>query len=395
MLERPESIRTDLTNAFAHNTVAVRLPTIARETAQLNPDYPAEIADRLEALAHELESDAPIPAIADPGWQPLIEAHRGETWLHTQWFFAETYFYRLLIDAVHWYETRRDPFAPKKVEEIAGDAMRNALFVAFEMTPVSLEDQIADRMLRSVWGNRIDLSFSASLRHGMHGAEDDLIADERAAAIEHLKRHRGGEVHLIADNTGTELAMDWLLIDTLLDSEEGGESFADRITLHVKEHPTFVSDATRDDALTLLAELGGRGSIARGFGTNASAAAERLQAALLDDRLNVREDGYWNSGILMIDAPERIRRMFEDASLVITKGDANYRRFSLDVFWDAALPFQQMTSYFPAPLLAMRTLKSDTLAGLQPGQAEALDEADPLWRVNGRRAVAQFGGRIG
>jgi hypothetical protein len=34
-------------------------------------------------------------------------------------------------------------------------------------------------------------------------------------------------------------------------------------------------------------------------------------------------------------------------------------------------------------------MKSDPVVGLSPGQAEALDNEDPLWRVNGKRGIVQ------
>ena len=46
--------------------------------------------------------------------------------------------------------------------------------------------------------------------------------------------------------------------------------------------------------------------------------------------------------------------------------------------------------YFPAPLLALRSLKSDPIVGLRPDQAETLDGLDPKWRSNGKRGVIQF-----
>src|SRR5690606_30208351 len=107
-----------LSNAFAHNTIRVRLPAIVRETALLNLDYSADILDALERLALDMERDAPIPTIADPLWQEAINAHKDNTWQSSEWFYAETYCYRLLLDAVRWHETRRDPFAPKKIEQI-------------------------------------------------------------------------------------------------------------------------------------------------------------------------------------------------------------------------------------------------------------------------------------
>jgi hypothetical protein len=53
-----------------------------------------------------------------------------------------------------------------------------------------------------------------------------------------------------------------------------------------------------------------------------------------------------------------------------------------------------VTAYFPAPLLALRTLKSDTIVGLPVGVAARLDRDDARWRVNGQRGVASLGGTL-
>src|SRR5262249_38606691 len=119
----------------------------------------------------------------------------------------------------------------------------------------------------------------------------------------------------------------------------------------------------------------------------------RLQTALLDGRLLVEPDIYWNSARFMWEMPPRFELFFAHAALVIFKGDANYRRIVGDAKWPPETPFAQVVEYFPAPLLALRTLKSNAIVGLAAGQAEKLDQIDGDWRVNGRRGVAQFAGK--
>jgi hypothetical protein len=80
---------------------------------------------------------------------------------------------------------------------------------------------------------------------------------------------------------------------------------------------------------------------------------------------------------------------FAGARLVLLKGDANYRRLSEDRLWSPETSLAEITGYFPAPLLALRTCKSDSILGLPSGMAEQLDALDDKWRVNGRRGVIQ------
>jgi uncharacterized protein with ATP-grasp and redox domains len=381
---RPRPIRTDSSDAFAHDTMQRRVPNIIRETQRLNQDYPDAIQEALERLLRNIENNAPIPGIYDPIWATLYARHAGETWLDTEWFFAETYFYRLLIEAARWQKTGRDPFAPQKLAEIKGDAIRQALDRALAAPG---EERLADVLLHALWGNRVDLSYAVAAAHGSAGEIDDLLVDERHAAADYLLSREPGEVHVVLDNAGTELAMDFVLTDALLDG------IAERVILHVKRHPTFVSDATYDDVLILLAEMTGRGDFTKGFGDAGKEVGTRLQSALLDGRLLVEPDIFWNSGWFLWEMPPRFESFFARAALVVVKGDANYRRLVGDARWAPETPFTQVTEYFPAPLLALRSLKSNPIVGLSPGLAERLDREDALWRVNGRRGVAQFAGR--
>lgn len=381
---RPAPIRTDGSDAFAHDTMKRRVPNIIRETQELNPDYPDDIQEALDALHRDIQGDAPIPPIDDPVWAALLARHAGETWLNTEWFFAEVYFYRLLIEAVQWEQTGRDPFAPKKIAEIRSATLRQTLEAALAETG---DERLYELLGHAVWGNRVDLSYAVAATHGSRGGEGDLLVDDRVVVVEHLLNRNPGEVHVILDNAGTELALDLVLVDALLDG------FADRVILHAKRHPTFVSDATFDDVLIFIAEMTGRGDLTRGYGDAGKEVGTRLQYALLDGRLLVEPDIFWNSAWFMWEMPPRFTDFFSSAALVISKGDANYRRIVGDARWQPETRFADVVQYFSAPLLTMRALKSNPIVGLPTGTAGRLDAEDVDWRTNGKRGIAQFAAR--
>jgi hypothetical protein len=118
--------------------------------------------------------------------------------------------------------------------------------------------------------------------------------------------------------------------------------------------------------------------------------AWRLLDAGYKQFLRVTAHPFWNLGAFLRDMPDDYVRQFAGAALVIFKGDLNYRRISGDVRWDLTAPFADMTRFFPAPLAALRTLKSETLSALPVGMAENFAAADPDWLINGRRGVIQF-----
>ena len=386
----PGRIRTDETNPFAHHTMRVRVPAILRNVLARNPDYAADIARAVEALALRLESDGALPPLggAAPGAEAAREAlarRAGERWLHTDWFFAETYAYRQLIERVRFWETLRDPFFAIKAEEYASPAHASA----FEHTLAlggPRDERLHALFGAALFGNRIDLSFQASLERGLEAAHDDLLVDDRSAAVR-LMLDGSGPLHLIVDNAGTELTLDLVLADFAL------HELGVPVVLHLKEHPTFVSDATVTDVRRFLGLHGE--PFVKALSSDARTCTGRLAEALGGGRLELAPHAFWNGPESLWALPAELAARFAGARLVVLKGDANYRRAVGDALWPAETPFVHVTAAFPAPLLALRTNKSDPIVGLAPGRAQALDGVDVGWRVNGKRGVACLGGKVG
>ena len=377
----PPMIRTDENNIFARRSIQERLPATIRKTRDLNPDYSDAIRADLNSLAISMESDDTIPALKLPTpdadvWSPAWITHQSHTWLHTDWWFAETYAYRLIIEAVRWWETGRDPFRPIKAEELDGVMLWTILDQALNVEGTD-EQRLQALLHMDLWGNRIDLSYEPSLAQGLTVHDDHLLVDDSAAVVTQLMTG-SGPVHLIADNFGSELAVDLALIDTLL------ATVTESVILHLKLHPTFVSDALPADVRWLIGAM-----ITRERNAAVHALGSRLQAALDDGRLRLAPDFYWNSSRLLWDLPRRLSQAFTGAKLVIIKGDANYRRMAGDAVWPVAIPFTEGINYFPAPLVALRTIKADSLLGVSANTVYRLDANEPNWRVSGKYGLIQ------
>lgn len=396
----PGPIWTNDSNAFAHDTMQRRVPATIRNVIDRNPDYHRDIVNDLRTLedAITVGGHVAVPNWEAPDrdhWQAAVDGRGIPSWLDTDWFFAETYFYRLLIDRVRWWTTEHDPFESNKDEEYATETHWHTLEAALAYQSMgSLEDRLGAAINGSLWGNRIDLSFVASRSRGVDASDDDLLIDNLDAAVEHLASTRIAEtrfgempvpIHMILDNAGTELSMDMVLADCILSMETA------YVVLHVKHHPTFVSDVIPVDIWHWFELMRWRGGQFARLG-------ERLFEAFDTSRLFIRPHLFWNSSDFLWEMPYdlidsfglKTNRAYQQARLTIVKGDANYRRMVGDAFWPAETPFGQVTGYFERPLLALRTLKSDPIVGLQPGDALTLDTIDPAWRVNGQRGVIQF-----
>jgi hypothetical protein len=88
--------------------------------------------------------------------------------------------------------------------------------------------------------------------------------------------------------------------------------------------------------------------------------------------------------------PDDLRADFASATLTVVKGDLNYRRLVGDRMWPPTTPFDEVTAYFPGPVAALRTLKSDVITGLDPATEAALVAAEgQRWRTGGTHALVQ------
>lgn len=384
----PALLMTSEVGSFAHNTLKVRVPAILREAVDLN-DFPAGIRDDLEALYDELvrgrirglREDAADRAFWDEASAPYI----GRTWLDVPWYWAEAFFYRRILEATRYFQPgpwqRCDPFAPKKRTEWAPRAAPATANAFLRGRPVGVETRFERALHASLWGNRTDLSYTVAAHLGgaaaPHEEVGNLLIDDTATLWRHLTGARCGAVAILTDNAGTELVMDLVLADLLL-----AEGLAGEVSLHVKPQPFYVSDVMARDVMDALEALPAGGAAA-------DALAGRLRGYLQERRLQILDHWAYAASLFFFQLPGDLLGRLGSMDLVVVKGDANYRRLVGDVHWPPAAPFAGAAGYFPAPVVALRTFKSEVVVGLQPGQAECLDAEDPEWRVNGRRGVIQ------
>ena len=393
----PAPLRGTDAGSFTHRTIARRWPRIADRVVAEN-DFPAPINDRVRALRDDLPDGSIRPLrdeeAPDAGlWTEYVAPHRGKPWLEAPWFFGETYFYRRLLEATGYFRSgagaRVDPFTHQKNQGLVQTADRIGA-LAERRTRALDEDEdarpVLTRLFRSaLWGNQADLSMWTAGEEGpdhqdADRAEEHLLVDDTNAALAHLTaQDRPARIDIWADNAGFELVSDLALIDGLLATEA-----VEQVTVHLKVHPTFVSDATIDDVHATLEAL------ADGEAAPVRALSERLRGALASGRLRLRDAWVWTSPLRARALPPHARAELARADLLITKGDANYRRLLGDRDWAFTTPFEEAAAPLPTPVLALRTHKSEVAAGLSRSQVDRLDAQDPDWPVNGEWGVIQW-----
>jgi uncharacterized protein with ATP-grasp and redox domains len=232
----------------------------------------------------------------------------------------------------------------------------------------------------SLWGNRADLSnftVTVKARSGLA-----TIAERHLILIDHTEQVLGlleagmPRVDFICDNVGSDLLFDLALADFLL-----RQGWVQEIHLHLKNQPFFVSDAMPADArravdLLMATSCAGLKALGR-----------RLDEDLSTGRLVIATDPFWTTWLMFRQMPAHLRQELASAALVLVKGDANYRRLLDDRHWPPTTRMEDVCGYFPAPFVALRTLKGEIMVGLQPGQSQILQAEDPTWLINGKRGV--------
>lgn len=371
--------------SFARYTMLHRLPSIVADAIAEN-EYPPKVITTLHALGNEIANQAIAPLTENApdtaGWNQAWETYQGRTWLEIPWYFAESYFYRRLLEATRYFQPGdwqgRDPFEVRKRRALeAGIASR----MLSEVLMAGRRDEgecFVTLLHASLWGNRADLSNIALAARPEddlgHSAGDNLLIDHIEATWALVASGCLCRVDFICDNAGLETLLDLALAGFLLE-----KGLCQQIVFHLKAQPFFVSDTMVKDIYPMLAALR--------QADGAAALAVRLEAYRRDGQWSLRDDSFWTSWLGFREMPIHIRGELGKSDLIILKGDLNYRRLLNDRLWPPTTRLEDVTGSFPAPFLALRTLKAEIIVGLQEGQAEALAADEPDWLVNGRRGL--------
>ena len=375
--------------SFARLTIVERKPQIIRQVIEDN-DYPADIVRALEVFREEIAS-RPMPPLQEVApdvvfWNAEWKTYQGKTWLQVPWYFAETYFYRRLLEAVHYFQPGlwqgRDPFQKQKQRQMEADVQR--LVAGWDQLSALEPVVLFEALLHScLWGNRTDLSnFTVKVQaQGGLATRDErhLILIDHTERVHALLSRRVQRVGFVNDNVGIDLLFDLALADFLL-----RQGWARLAKLHLKDRPFFVSDAMPKDVRATISLLQAAPSAA--MQTLGCGLVEHIAAG----RLALADDPFWTRCLMLRQMPPHLREDLARSDLVILKGDVNYRRLLDDCHWPPTTRMEDVTGYFPAPFLTLRTLKGEIMVGLEPGQTEALSAADPTWLINGKRGVIQL-----
>ncbi|WP_017317127.1 damage-control phosphatase ARMT1 family protein [Mastigocladopsis repens] len=385
---------------FTEFTVTQRMPSIARRVIVEN-NFTTNINDSLEKLASELSSGY-LPLLVDDtgadfaAWDRYLEPYKEQRWIDVPWFFAETYFYRFILQITNYFLKSEwqgvDPFELQKHQglETSLDSIVALCTEVNEWLNVSQQKSQSKQtalmalLYFALWGNRVDLSLWSAFetdrsRFDIQSQQSHILVDDALKVTQLLVNSNSGRVDLVVDNAGFELVCDLCLVDYLL-----GSGVASQIKLHLKPHPTFVSDAMIKDVhhTTEFLETSSHPELIY--------FAQRLQEYIASERLVLCDDYFWTSPLAFWKIPKSLKDELSHSNLIVIKGDANYRRLLGDRHWNFTTDIADIVCYLPAPMVALRTLKSEVTAGIQSEVLEEVVKSDTAWLTNGQWGVVQF-----
>ncbi|KAL0935579.1 uncharacterized protein CTRU02_210170 [Colletotrichum truncatum] len=436
--------------SLAYSTARTRWPKILKNiivdventvqdvdsTNKIRDDGSALLA-ALQTVLDSMESDGRLQPIPNDGNEVIGSFNREldflgpMTWHNSPWLFTENYLYRLIHNCFARRETQfwkdYDPFAKQKANALKSSKSSIIELVHWvldvnrkvnEKSLTAAEDlkAIMEEALQiSLWGNAVDLLLLVHVstedlqsRQGKKARENfkkNVVDDDTEQVWELLAplpaRHPNNEIHIVLDNAGFEFLADLILVSHLL-----AAGYAEKVVLHGKDIPWFVSDVTAKDFDFLLETFETSGFSEPTTEEEQKWTAEfsaQLREYSRSGRLRYEAHSFWTTqhcyARMQTIAPDLWTQLCA-ADLVIFKGDLNYRKLVFDGLWPRTTSFRDAIGLLGKPLatgdmgmriLSLRTCKADTVVGLSPGKEKEIDpDATGQWTRNGEYAVISF-----
>ncbi|XP_053620651.1 damage-control phosphatase ARMT1-like isoform X2 [Plodia interpunctella] len=220
---------------------------------------------------------------------------------------------------------------------------------------------------------------------------------------------------IVCDNAGFELFADLCFAHFIV-----SQNITQKVRFHVKSIPWYVSDVTpKDFNFVIQASKGAsynrtvtpepKPAPADGgdppepepprliTSAGMQSLAAQWQQLLEDGTFIVMADEFWTYPHPYKDmkkySPNLFRKL-QYACGILFKGDLNYRKLLGEMNWPSTQGFDpSLQGFNPAPIIAVRTVKSEVICGLPKGKADQLSKLDPEWMEKGDYGVIQFSGK--
>lgn len=451
LAETPPLYYNNDTDSFGYATARSRWPVIlktavhdvqlkANEAHPLMKSQSVAIITAIENLLTQIETNGPVELFSQEDinlipdlqcFNDTIAKSGPYTWLDGPWLFTECYLYRVLDLEIkkqsawaNWdvfERLKRNTFKSSSfgVEEIAGyyTKLSGELKTDNEIPLEKLKLLFEDFVDTSLWGNATDLSLLANAtlediqsRQGSAAratsaknilCNDIQLAWDRLLSVPFEERR----VDFVLDNAGFEFYTDLALTLFLLDSK-----LVSQVVFHCKTRPWMVSDTMVKDYKLWVHDMKDptffTGSKHR---KDLNYFVESIEKYHKQGKFNLVDSEFWTGSLDYWELSQEetkyggaeLWKYFQDSTLVIVKGDLNYRKLTGDRKWVRSTPFNIAINKLAGAgihILALRTCKADVCAGLPEGKDEELcklwesegHDIGGLWCSSGKWAVVSY-----
>lgn len=316
-------------------------------------------------------------------------------------FEAEVLFYHALLAQKEYFSNKNDFFASgKKFSIINGNEdfiqhLRNLFSKKDREKEFGTNDgkkHFKNSLLYCLSANTSDLSqLNSKDRFDFKANDITVLCDDSESVYEFLKilgskKNKHKRFDIICDNCGKELFSDLFLACYFLYL-----GLANEVVFHVKKYPFFVSDATENDFGFLLQSI-----------LTKDKDIEECRDYLNSGKIKVETNDFWTSPKTFNELEKEDSDLYKEltkSSLIIVKGDLNYRRLVEDKNWNYDESFIKLTEnvFGNVPILAPRVIKSDVLVGVSSAMyhlAKSTESANSSiensFKANGKWAVIHF-----
>lgn len=121
---------------------------------------------------------------------------------------------------------------------------------------------------------------------------------------------------------------------------------------------------------------------------------EKYSIIYVTGKWEIKFESFWtlpcDFSKMSTETPE-LYETLQQSDLLIFKGDLNYRKLVNDIYWEPTTPFQvALRGFEPTNVLALRTVKAETISGLPKGVYERLTADEKNWMITGKYALTQL-----
>lgn len=370
---------TSQLDSFAYFTIKERFPKIYNDYCSGNFDDFIEhttVEDALKNIFKQNEC-SDLSFIQGKETKTLKEFFESEPF-----FESEVLFYHVLLAQKEYFKNKNNFFAIKKDTDYANehDSYRKELENLFNQGNYyqNIKDQ-REKFLSKQEDFRAILNYSLTANTGdlsqLEINRPDsvrILHDDTDKCFNFIISKKHKRFDIICDNSGAELFSDIYLAVFMIVHD-----YVNKVVLHVKSYPYFVSDATIDDFGRLVNIL------------TKNKSNSQLLELLSKKKIEVKTHKFWTEAKYFDELPKNLGINKNTTDLLIVKGDLNYRRLVGDKNWKSTDSFEKRCLIKDIPVIAPRVLKSDVLVGVEPIFVSMAKAQDKKYKTDGKWGVIQ------